>query len=618
MFIVYPVFNGYPCFAQVGNNTVVTGVVTDASTGEPLPAVTVVLENTTVGTITGQDGRYRIATFATSYKIRFSFIGYETETRTIFPGRTQVVDLQLMPSAVEINEVVVKPSHKSYHNRNNPAVALIDSVIVHKDDNRMSSMDYYTCHKYEKIDFSLSNLKKDIKWPGLFNPIRLLLTNVDSSRVDGKKNIPVYLKETRSDMYYRKKPRDEKEIIRGEKTIRIDQYVDNKGLTANIRYLYQNINIYDNNILFLSNKFLSPLAGSAPLFYRFFIEDTSLVGTTRCYRVFFEPRNPADFLFHGFLFITADSSYAIRKIDMSFNKAINIDWVNDVRIVQDFEDVDGKAWVLTRDEISVDFGISRDLPGIYGQREAWYDHFTVDDPVPDTVFSGLPKTTRLNPAATRPGYWDSVRQAPLPYAQGRLYSIVDSIRHIPAFKRRMGLVMLLTTSFMDLGKVEIGPVGTFYSFNPVEGQRVKLGGRTTYAFNNRFYLDGYLAYGFRDRQYKYDAGLTYSLSGKTIYTFPVKSVRLSYRYETETPGVNFDYASQDNFLLSFRRGVNDKLFYNRSFGLDYLNEYASHFSVGFGYRYTELTPGGALSFTPPENCRREVYPRSPVRNFRWT
>ena len=49
---------------------------------------------------------------------------------------------------------------------------------------------------------------------------------------------------------------------------------------------------------------------------------------------------------------------------MSFNKGINIDWVNDVRIIQDFEKIEDKAWLLTKDDISVDFGIIPEYSGI--------------------------------------------------------------------------------------------------------------------------------------------------------------------------------------------------------------------------------------------------------------
>jgi hypothetical protein len=589
------------CYSQLINNTIIKGSVIDAKTREPLPFVYVTLENTSTGTVTDNKGNYNIVTTATSYKVKFSFIGYETVSRIITPGKIQTINIELMPLSVELAEVIVKPAKKSYSNKNNPAVDLIGKVIENKSRNRIEGLDYFQYNKYEKIVISLSNLQEDFKQPRAFNKFQFVLENVDTSRLDGRKNIPVYIKETQSDYYYRKNPKSDKEIIRAEKTIKFDEYVDNKGFSAKIKYLYQDIDIYDNEIFFLSNKFLSPVSAAAPLLYRYFILDTSLVDNVRCIKMFFEPRNPADFLFHGFLFINSDSSYAIKKIDMSFNKGINIDWVNDVRIVQDFEEIQEHEWLLTKDEVSVDFGISQNMLGLYGQREVYYNKYSVNEPIADTVFKGPDKITKLNEYANLPNFWESARLAPLTNSENALYNIVDSVKKIPAFRRRMEVVMLLTSQFVNFGKFEIGPVETFYSFNQIEGSRLRFGGRTTPEFNKRIYFDPYLAYGFRDEQFKYNLGVTYSLSGNSIYKFPVKSVRLSYQYETETPGLFFQYAAKDNILMSFRRGVDDKMFYNRTIRWEYLNELENHFSYTIGYNFTRQVPAGNLYFTTTDD-----------------
>jgi hypothetical protein len=589
------------CFSQISNNTIIRGSVIDAKTREPIPYANVALENTTVGTLTDLKGNYSITTVATSYRVKFSFVGYETESRIIYPGKTQTINVELNPSAIELGEVVVKAAKKPYKNKDNPAVELIGKVIDNKDKNRMEGLDYYNFSKYEKIVFSLSNLPEGFKQPKSFSKFQFVLDNVDSSRQDGRKNIPMFIKEIQSDYYFRKDPRADKEIIRAEKTIKFDEYIDNKGLTANIKYLYQDIDIYDNEIFFLSNKFLSPISATAPIMYRYYILDTSMVNDVMCIKMFFEPRNPADFLFHGFLFITSDSSYAIKKIDMSFNKGINIDWVNDVRIIQEFEKIQDKGWLITKDDVSVDFGISQNIMGLFGQKEVFYNNYSINVPLADTIFKGPDKITKLNEATDLSSYWDSARLAPLTNSEKELYTIVDSVQKIPSFRRQMNIVMLLTSQFLPLGKVEIGPVGTFYSFNQIEGSRVRFGGRTTPEFNNRIYFDGYLAYAFKDDQFKYNAGITYSLSGKSIYKFPVRSIRLGYQYETETPGQVLQFATQDNILLSFKRGVDDKIFYNRLLKLEYMYEFENHFSYTLGYSFKRQTPGGNLFFTTDEN-----------------
>ena len=400
------------CFAQNSSNTIIKGTVTDARTKEPIPYASVALENTTTGTLTDIKGNYNIVTIATSYKIRFSFVGYETETRIFTPGKSQIINIELNPSTVELNEVIIKPAKKNYSNKDNPAVDLIGKVIDHKASNRMAGLDYYKYNKYEKLVFSISNLNENFKQPKAFNKFQFVLENVDTTRQDGKKNVPMFIKETISDYFYRKSPKSDKEIIRAEKTIKFDEYIDNKGLSANIKYLYQDIDIYSNEIFFLSNKFLSPVAPTAPVFYRYFIIDTSMVSDVNCIKLFFEPRNPADFLFHGFLFITLNESYAIKKIDMSFNKGINIDWVNDVRIVQEFEKIQDKAWLLTKDEVSVDFGISQNMMGLYGEKMVYYNKYSINEPIPDTIFKGPEKITRLNESQYLPNYWDYARLAP--------------------------------------------------------------------------------------------------------------------------------------------------------------------------------------------------------------
>jgi hypothetical protein len=593
-------------FSQTGFNTIIKGKVVDAKTLEPLPSVYVILENTSVGTVTNSKGEYIIITSETAYKVKYSFVGYETEFQIVTPGKTQIINIELMPSSFDLGEIVVKPSKNTYTNRNNPAVELIEKVIQHKDLNRKESLDYYNYEKYEKIIFELSNINEKFRHFGTFKKFQFVFDNLDTSRIDGKENLPLYIKETQSSYFFRKSPRADKEIIKAEKSINFDEYIDNKGISANLNYLYQNINIYDNEIFFLTNKFLSPVAPTAPILYRYFIIDTSMVDNVKCIKLFFEPRNHADFLFHGFLFITNDSSYAIRKIDLSFNKGINIDWIKDVRINQDFEKIGDKSWLLTRDEVSIDFGVSQKLPGMFGHRIVSYYNYSIEEPISDTIFRGPDIVRNMDASGKSSTYWESIPIPPLKDSEKRIYSISDSVKKVPAFKRRMNLLMLVTTDFLNLGKFELGPDDSFYSYNPVEGSRVKFGGRTTPLFNKSIYFESYLAYGFTDHLIKYNLTSTYSLTKTSIYQFPVKSVKLSYQYDTKIPGQELESATGDNIFFSFKRGVNDKMFYIKTLKLEFLNENLNHFSYKFGYSLTRLSAGGNLYFTsdvnlPPTN-----------------
>jgi hypothetical protein len=583
-------------FSQKSDKTVIKGIVVDAKTGDPLPFVSVFLKSTTIGTITDNQGKYSIETNVPANNIVFSFIGYQTESRTISQGIEQTINIRLTLSLITLDEVIVNPARRNYKNKNNPAVELIEKVIDKKDVNRKEVYNYLEYKQYEKIQFALSNITEKVKQGNLFGKFRFVFDNVDTTKRIGNTILPLFIKESLSDHYYKKDPEATKEIIRAEKTTNLNEYLDNKGVSAYFNYLYQNINIYDNEILFLTNKFLSPIAKTAPVFYRYYILDTLSVNNIKCIKLFFEPRNKADLLFHGNLYITMDSSYAVRKIDMGINKNINIDWVREISITQDFDQFGKKDWLLSKDEISIDFGFVNNSLGLYGQRTISYKDYKINEPINEMIFKGPEKSERLDQSANSAGFWESNRYVPLTKSEKGIYTTIDSIKKIPAFKRRMNLLTLFTTGYLDLGKIEIGPDESFYSFNSVEGSRFRFGGRTTTDFSKKITPDSYVVYGLTDKIFKYYAGVTYSLTPRTIYQFPVKSIKLSYQNDTKIPGQELQFTQGDNIFLSFKRGLDDKLFLNKTIKAEYLNEFENHFSYLLGYSFTRQSPEGNLHF----------------------
>lgn len=599
------------CYSLTQEKTIIKGLVTDASTGEPVPYVSVLLKGTSVGTLTNAGGKYLIETSVRAAEIRFSFIGYDPETRSIRQGATQTIDVKLKLTSITLDEVTVKPGKREYRNRNNPAVELIENVISHKSLNRPESFDFLQYEKYEKIQLALSNITEEFKRAPMFRKYSFIFDNTDTTKRIGNEILPVYLKESISDNYYRKEPEAKKEIIRARKAINLEEYLDNKGVTANLNYIFQNINIYDNEILFLTNKFLSPIAGTAPAFYRYYITDTITLKDTRCIRLFFEPRNPSDFLFHGDLYVTLDSAYAVRSIDIGINKNINIDWVQGISVKQDFDNFGHNFWLLSKEDISIDVGLVKNSPGLYVQRTVSYKDYIVNEPVADSVFTGPIVSEITDPSESRPEFWEARRHVPLTKTERNLYLAVDNLKTVSSFRNQMGFVMLATTDFLELGRIEIGPVGSFYSFNSIEGSRIRFGGRTTPEFSKKITFEGYGAYGFDDRAFKYNAGVTLSLTPRTIYQFPVKSLKLSYTKDTRIPGQELQFNQGDNFFLSFKRGENDKLLMNNTLRFEYLNEFENHFSYLLGYNFTRQYPLGNLYYykageNPDADGRRNI------------
>ena len=82
----------------------VTGKVMSQKEDFALPGVSVLVKGTTVGTITDTEGNYRLNVPANGTLV-FSFIGYTTQEVSV--GNRSVVDVNLLPDAKALDEVVV-------------------------------------------------------------------------------------------------------------------------------------------------------------------------------------------------------------------------------------------------------------------------------------------------------------------------------------------------------------------------------------------------------------------------------------------------------------------------------------------------------------------------------
>jgi len=503
------------------------------------------------------------------------------------------LEIKMTPKIQDLTEVTVKK--QKYHNKNNPAVDLINSVIANKNRNKKEALDFYENEKYEKVQFAINDITPDFKKKKIFKHFQFVFDNIDTLKNNGKKILPVYLKEEISKYYYQRSPKKVKEVVTAHKAVSLAGF-DNKGIEDNIKYLYQDINIYDNNISFLSTQFLSPIANSAPSFYRYYILDTIQSGQDKCVRMYFGSRNKEDMLFQGYLYVMLDGTFAIKRVELSVSKDINLNWINDVKVVQEFEKTENNNWMLSSDQISINFGLTKKSRGLFGQKIVSYNNYQFKPLGQGNMFKG--QSIQVLDSAKRRNneYWDLHRQLKLTNSEAGTYTTMDSVQKVPTFKRAVNIATVILFGYEDLGKYEIGPVNTFYMYNPIEGVRLRFGGRTTDKFSKKFNLENYAAYGFTDKRFKYYLGGSWSFTDRGLLDFPVKSLKMSYQNETQLPGQQMQFLMEDNFLLSIKRGINDKLFYNKTFKIENLNEFDNHFSYTLGYKYTNQEPGGSLRF----------------------
>ncbi|MBL7775548.1 MAG: hypothetical protein JNK89_06065, partial [Saprospiraceae bacterium] len=235
--------------------------------------------------------------------------------------------------------------------------------------------------------------------------------------------------------------------------------------------------------------------------------------------------------------------------------------------------------------------------GLIGRKTTTYRKYTLNQPLSDQFFKFSGNVRYVDQAEEKTEqYWSANRHVALNAREAKIQHTLDTLNNYRPFKRAMAIGRILFEGYHGVGGVDIGPVNTFYSFNPVEGFRGRFGGRTNLKFSRDLMIEGYAAYGTKDEQWKGYLGATYSFNNSPVRRFPLNQVRLWFQDDIQIPGLDLQFIQEDNFLLSFKRGVNDKMIYNRVFGAEYLKENQSGFSYAVGFKNQRQLAAGALRF----------------------
>ena len=610
------------CFGVfVSAQTVVKGFVKDAATMKPIQFVSIYFEGGK-GVTTGEDGSYSIVTNRDNLKIlNFSFTGYKNIAKKIIVGKEQTVNIELELNQA-LQEVFVRTKKRGkYKNKDNPAVELIDLVIANKSKNKIKAYDFIQYQQYEKLSLSLTNKPEKLIKNRLFKNYKFILENIDSTTIEGKSLLPIFLEEKLSDIYYKKNPEKNKTRLLGEKRVNLADFLDDKGISQYVNRLYADLDIYKNNLLVLNSQFLSPIADMGPSFYRYYIRDTVELEGIKLVKLYFTPRNTTDLLFRGTMFITLDGNYAVQKISMTISKNANLNWARELRINQDFEKAaDGRFHVI-KSSMLAEFALTKNASGgVLGERTVSFKDYLTDVPAPDSIYNARDIVDRINPAAEPDSFWVANRHSPLTSVETKSYYNIDSMKNMRSFKRFGEIVSLLFSGYYSFGPWELGNTNTFYYYNPVEGFTLKLGGRTTPKFSNFIYFDNYVAYGFNDKKLKYLSAVSYSFNHKSIYAFPLNYLKVSYQYDTNIPGQELMFVREDNFLLSFKRGNNNKWLYNNYLKAQYVREFGKNLRYTVGFKNWKQTPAGDITYqkVSDNNLLKDLTTSEISGEFRWS
>ena len=591
-------------FVLTGNvhaqSTVVKGIVRDVKTGELLPYVNISTNTKSsvfIGTVTDENGRFSLVASQNFDTVIFQFVGYKPVKRKIKPHTSQNITVELTPEAVTLQEAVVVGKKEKYRRKNNPAVILMENVQAHKKDNNITYQDYYQYRKHEKSEISLLNVNDSLRYKKGFKKLGFLFDNIQQSELSERNYMPVYFMEKLYEEHYRKNPACAKTMLMGQKDVTISKFIETQTIDFMLQDVFGDVNVYDNNIRILSNDIISPLAPFATRFYQFFLTDTLFYKGDSCIVLSFNPANMRDIGFSGKLYVTKDSSYAVKKIYLEFPKKSSVNFVDNLSINQEYTKI-GNQLCLTENKTLMEGNVFGAM--IYGKKQTFYDGYQFGINRGDKFYNNNDVTQRVEGFNKRTAnWWSENRISPLSQNEQNTYNIPTELNSITTYKVLMNTVMAFVSGYIDCGKVDYGPLENTLSWNDVEGVRLRVGGKTNVKFHKNIFLNGFLAYGTKDKTFKYNAEFMYNFADKLYHQweFPVNLLTLGIEKNTEIPGQSLLMGTYDRLFLSFNRGDIDLMTLNTRYYAEYWYETVSQFSTKLRAEYKQMVPLANLEGT---------------------
>lgn len=555
-------------FAQ----TKVSGIVID-DTKLPVPYANVQFKGTTQSAVTNEDGKFYLESPNTYKTLVVSFMGYKTKEVALPQSVNYNFTISLVPDN-QLSEVTIYTGKTS--KKNNPALDILRKIWERRKKNGLYMFDQYQMEKYEKVEFDMNSIDSAFMKRKIWKGMEFIFEHVDTSDVTGKTYLPIFINEQLSDVYGDNTSNKKKEIVKANKN---SGFTGNQQIQAFIKDLYTEYNIYDNYLLFFDKSFTSPLSRTGIDVYNYVLRDTAVIDGKSCFNIVFYPRRKSELTFKGDFWV-ADTTFAIKSINMAVTKSANINWVKDIYIEQEFEVVNDSVFLLTKDYMMSDFSFSKkdESKGVYGKRTTYFRNHKFNLKKPDDFYKK--DVNFLDPTIYQKdeNYWATHRFEELNKDEQGVYQMLDTLKTVKKFKRLYNTVEILASGYVNYDWFDYGPIYSTFGYNEVERLRLRAGGRTYFGPNDPWRIEGYGAYGFGDDKFKF------GLSGKWMVD---KKSRLivsgGYRRDVEQIGADLT-------------ATNDVL--GRS------NASSSVFSSGSNGKLTNIhLATGAIEFEPIKNLR---------------
>lgn len=574
------------CIQVSAQSTKVNGRVFDAQTMQPLPFVAVFFEGSHVGTSTDDDGYFSLLTRDDTLTVlNVQLLGYKSESRVVKPHAFTELHVYLTPEENRLSAVTVKAD-------NSRAKRLLRNIDANRDRNNPELRPCYNCDVYSRMEMGVTNPREQLRGRILNEQWGFIFDYIDTSDVSGIPYLPVMINETVAKRHHVASPlADNEEIIAN----RLSGADPSRNLTAQFTgSMHLKNNFYSQFINVFNVDIPSPINSNGLLFYNYFIIDSLKIDGRNTYHVRYHPKasisSPA---FDGEMFVDTED-WALRSIKARLTRGQNMNWVRDMQLEAAYRRLDDSTWFYGTDRFYAEFSVSvladsSKLISVLGNRTLEFSNpeFETRQAKPGQSIVDVTDGSALHDEA----YWDSARPYDLSQREADIYRMVDMVQETVLYKNLYDIVVTLVNGYYDYGNIGFGPILNLISFNPLEGFRMRAGIHTSADWSRKHRLTGYVAYGFKDKEFKGGATWEYLLSKS-----PTRKLTVDAHYDMLQMGRGQSIYNDGNILASVMgAGKTQKLCPITEASALYEHEFNSDFNTSWRVMFREYH---ANSFVP--------------------
>lgn len=553
LMFVLSVFMLIPAYAQY-----ITGKVVSDDDNEPLVGATVwFLENPKAKVRVNDDGTYRIR--FRQGRLNFHCFGFQDKVVSVKSAKS--VNVRLSASSSQIAEVTVKAEKKKYVRKGNPAVEIMQKVMAAKKTTDIYQNDFVSFNKYERMMLAINNITEEVLNDEHMKKANVMKEFVERNPYTGQLILPISVDEKKTRELYRKSDVRKFSVIEGENH---ESLLDVMQIGTNFETLFKDcitdINLFENDIHLFQHNFISPIGDKAAIsFYHYALEDSLDVDGDYCYKISFTPANPIDFGFSGNLYINADSTWRLKRAKIGVPVKTGVNFVKQMDVDMEYSTLPTGEQICQKNHMIFQLYVTSWIKQMHFDYNVTYSDWNFD-PINKKEFSKMADQRYELGAKHRDStFWAEVRPDTISYAQSHVGDMKKKFTERPVIRAVLyGAKIILdnwlatNTDPTKKSKVMIGPFFSMFGTSWLEGFRIRVGAKTTAAFNKNWFLEGWTKYGFKDNKFKGHAGVTYSFIEKEgdVIDFPMQSLTVSYTRDVQSPSDKFLEFNKDNAFMS--------------------------------------------------------------------